>query len=207
MRCAFAIVLLSAIAALAHDDTPPIIIKEPEPRFGVPAKLKIYPQNTAKKVLESAIEAVDKGDYPYLVAHLLDPGFIELKLSDRAKQYEAPLEVELTRLRDFQYANPDRYRPEDRLPLDKKEFAAVIIERSRQKAFKQLALDVEQKLRDDPQSLKDMKKILRGGTFSDEGAGAKAVNPQVKESALYFKKIGDRWFLENRQADETKKEP
>jgi hypothetical protein len=207
MRCAFAIALLSAVAVLADDETPPLITKEPEPRFGIPAKLKIFPQNTAKKVLESAIEAVDKGDYAYLVAHLLDPGFIELKLTDRAKQYEAPLEVDLTRLLDFQYANPDRYRPEDRLPLDKKEFAAVIIERSRQKAFKQLALDVEQKLRDDPQSLKDMKKILRAGTFTDEGAGAKAVNPQVKESALYFKKIGDRWFLENRQADETKKEP
>jgi hypothetical protein len=66
---------------------------------------------------------------------------------------------------------------------------------------------VEQKMRDDPQALKDMKKILRAGTFSDEGAGAKATNPAVKDSAIYFKKIGDRWYLENRQADETKKEP
>jgi hypothetical protein len=207
MRITFACILLSGLAVLADDDTPPIIIKEPEPRFGVQAKIKVYPQTTAKKALESAVEACDKGDYAYLIAHLLDPGFVELRITDRAKQYEAPLEVEMTRLRDFQYANPDRYKIEDRLPLEKKQFLTAIIERSRDKAFKQLVRDVEQKMRDDPQALKDMKKILRAGTFSDEGAGAKATNPVVKDSAIYFKKIGDRWYLENRQADETKKEP
>jgi hypothetical protein len=206
MRFTFALVLLSGLVALADDNTP-IIVKEPEPRFGVPAKVKTYPQSTAKKALESAIEACDKGDYAYLLAHLLDPGFVEIRVTDRAKQYEAPLEVEMTRLRDYQYANPDRFKIEDRLPLEKKEFQAALIGRSREKAFKQLVRDVEQKMRDDPQALKDMKKILRAGTFSDEGAGAKATNPAVKDSALYFKKIGDRWFLENRQADETRKEP
>jgi hypothetical protein len=62
-------------------------------------------------------------------------------------------------------------------------------------------------MRDDPQSFRDMKKILRDGTFTDEGAGTKAVHPIVMDSALFFKKIGDRWFLENRQAEEPKKEP
>jgi hypothetical protein len=207
MRLAFALVLVSGIAALADDEVPVIIPKDPEPRFGVPAKLKVYPQTTAKKVLESAIEACDKGDYSYLLAHLLDPGFVELKLTDRARQMEATVEIELSRLRDYQYANPDRFAPQDRFPLDKKQFAAVIIERSRERAFKQLIRDVDQKLLDDPQALKDMKKILRAGTFAEEGAGIKATNPLVKDSALYFKKIGDRWFIENRQAEEVKKEP
>jgi hypothetical protein len=206
MRFAFALVLLSGIIVLADDETPQLILKEPEPRYGVAAKLKIYPQTTAKKALESAIDACDKGDYAYLLAHLLDPGFVEVRLTERAKQFEAQVEIDLSRLRDFQYANPDRFKPEDRLPLDKKKFAAVIVEQSRERAFKQLIRDVEQKLRDDPQSLKDMKKILRG-TFTDEGGGVKAVNPTVKDSALYFKKIGDRWYIENRQADDAKKEP
>lgn len=206
MRYAFLFVLL-ACATLLADDTPPLIVKEPEPRFGVPAKIKVYPQTSPKKTLESVVEACDKGDYAYLLAHLLDPGFVELRLTDRAKKYEAPVEIELTRLRDFQYANPDRFPPGDRLPLDKPKFAAAIIERSREKAFKQLISDIEQKLRDDPQALRDMKKIARGGTFADEGAGAKATSPLVKDNAIYFKKIGDRWFIENRQADETKKEP
>lgn len=207
MRLAFALVLLSGLTALADDDTPPIIVKEPEPRFGVLAKLKVYPQSTPKKALGSVIDACDKGDFAYLLAHLLDPGFVELRLNERAKHFEATVEVELARLRDYQYSNLDRFPPEVRIPTDRKLFAAAVIEKSRERAFKQLLRDVDQKLRDDPLALNDMKKILRAGTFSDEGAGVKATNPVVKFSAIYFKKIGDRWFMENRQADDTKKEP
>jgi hypothetical protein len=207
MRLAFTIILLSGFAALADDEPPFVIPKDPEPRFGVSAKLKVYPQKTAKKALESAVEACEKNDYSYLIAHLLDPAFVELRIADRSKQIEAPAELELARLRDYQYANPDRFSPADRLPLDKQKFLAAVIALSRERAFKQLRSDVELKLRDDPQALKDMKKILRDGTFTDEGGGAKAVHPTVPDRVLYFKKIGDRWFLENRQTEEPKKEP
>ena len=88
-----------------------------------------------------------------------------------------------------------------------RELLAAVVEKSRERAFKQLIRDVDQKMRDDPQSLKDMKKFLRDGTFTDEGGGVKVVNPTVMDRALFFKKIGDRWFLENRQAEEPKKEP
>ena len=207
MRLVFALVLLSGFAALADDDLPPIIPKDPEPRFGVTAKLKVYPQTTPKKTLQSAIEACEKNDYAYLIAHLLDPAFVELRIVDRAKQFEAPVDIELSRLRDYQYANPDRFPLQDRLPLDKPQFHAVVVARSREHAFKQLQRDAGQKILDDPQSLKDMKRILRDGTFADEGAVVKADHITLKDRALYFKRIGDRWFLQNRETDEPKKEP
>lgn len=206
MRLTFSLVLLMGCIAFADTQQPPV--PDPNVRFGVPVKLKAYPQDTARKALASAIEACDKPDIAYLLAHLLDPGFVELRLGDRAKQFEAPVELELTKQRIFQNANPDKFRPEERLPNDRTKFNELIVERSRERAFKQLARDVEQKLLDDPQSLRDMRKILRDGTFTDEpGGGAKAVHPDVKGRALYFKKIGDRWFLENRQEDAPKKPP
>jgi hypothetical protein len=204
MRLAFSLALLLGLAAFAHTQQPPAAL---EPRFGISPKLKVYPQETAKKALASAVEACDKPDIPYLLAHLLDPGFVELRLGDRAKQFEAAVELELANLRDFQNANPDKFRPEDRIPNDRVKFNEMILQRSRERAFKQLVRDVEQKLLDDPQSLKDMKKILRDGTFTDEPGGGKAVHPDVKDRALYFKKIGERWFLENRQEDTPKKGP
>lgn len=206
MRLAIATLLLVGMAALAQEPPPPIIPKEPPPRFSVSSKSKAYPQTTAKRVLESAIEAIEKNDFPYLVAHLLDPAFVDLRVAERGKQFEPAAEVELTRLRDFQYANPDRFAPADRVPLDRVQFQAVVIARGREKAFRQLTRDVEEKLRDDPQTLRDLKKILRDGAFSDEGAGAKAVHPAVKDRSLYFKRIGDRWFLENRLGDDARKE-
>jgi hypothetical protein len=208
MRFVFALSLTVTAAALARTQPPPKEVTATlEPRFGIPVKIKTYPQDTAKKALASAVEAVEKADTSYLIAHLLDPGFVELRLSDRARQYEAAVELELARLRDFQIMNPDKFQPEDRVPLDRAKFNALIIERSRERAFRQLIRDVDEKLLNDPHALKDMKKILRDGTVADEPGGAKATHPDVKDRALYFKKIGERWFLENRQEEAPKTGP
>lgn len=209
MRLFFAFSLIVTSAAIARTQPPPKAVDTtPKPYFGVPVKLKAYPQSTAKKSLASGIEALEKGETSYLVAHLLDREFVELRLSDRAKQFEAAVELELAQLRDFQIRNRDTILPEDRLPTDRAAFNNLIIERSRERAFRQLARDIEEKLLNDPQSLRDMKKILRDGTITDEPGGARASHPDVRDRALYFKKVGDRWFLENRQEElPRKKDP
>jgi translation elongation factor EF-Ts len=104
--------------------------------------MKVYPQSTAKRALASAIAAVQSGDTAYLVAHLMDPGFVDFRLADRAKQYEAEVEVALSRLRATQIRNPDKYAPAERLPTDRAKFAALIVEQSRERAFKQLVRDI-----------------------------------------------------------------
>lgn len=202
MRLVFALALLAGSVALARSAQPdPDAQKPPDPRFGVQPKLKIYPQTTAKKALASAIEAIEKPETAYLLAHLLDPGFVEFRLADRAKTFDAANEVSLTQLRDIQIKNPDRFKPEDRVPADRAQFKALIVSRSREQAFKQLVRDVEEKFLDDPQALKDMKKLWRDGAFVDTETGAKVSHPDIKDRALYFRKIGDRWFLENRLED------
>jgi hypothetical protein len=200
MRLLFALALLVATTTLAFTQPPPKPIdKTPRPRYGVAVKLKTYPQDTPRKALVSAVEAVEKGDTAYLVAHLLDPGFVDLRAGDRAKQFEVNVELELSRQRDFQLANRDKFAPEDRLPADREKFEALIQERSRQLAFRQLIRDVEEKLLNDPQAMRDLRKIMRDGTFTDEPGGARAAHPDVKNKVLYLKKIDDRYFLENRQ--------
>ncbi len=210
MRLAFSIALLAGVASLAaaQDPKDPEEVKPPEVRFGVAPKLKAYPQDSAKKALASSLRAVENADVPYLVAHLLDPAFVETRLAERAKQYEPEVELELARQRDFQLRNKDKFRPEDRLPLDRKQFAALVTQQSREQAFRQLVRDVQQKLLDDPQSVKDLRKILTDGTFADTETGAKATHPDVKDRALVFRKAEGRWFLENRQEElPPKKEP
>jgi hypothetical protein len=208
MRLILAFVFLAASATLARTQPPPKEIdKTPQPRFGVPFKGKTYPQDTPKKALASAVDAVEKGDTAYLVAHLLDPGFVDLRLADRAKQFEPDVELALTRQRDFQLANRDKFPPEDRLPSDRAKFETVIQDRSRQQAFRQLIRDVEDKLLNDPQAMRDLRKILRDGALTEEPGGVRATHPDVKNRVLYLRKLGDRYFLENRQEDTPKKEP
>ena len=56
----------------------------------------------------------------------------------------------------------------------------------------------EEKLLDDPQVLRDLKKMFRGGMVEDTPTGAKMTHPDIKDRALYFRKIGERWYLEHR---------
>ncbi len=208
MRPLFALLLIVSTATLARTQPPPKPIdKTPKPRFGVPVKLKTYPQDTPRKALISAVEALEKGETAYLIAHLLDPGFVDLRLSERARQLEPNVELTLSQQRDFQLANRARFAPEDRLPTDRAQFEALIQERSRQLAFRQLIRDVEEKLLNDPQALKDLRKIMRDGAFTDEPGGTRATHPDVKDKALFLRKIEDRYFLENRQEETPRKDP
>src|SRR5579883_755094 len=202
MRIAFAVVLLFGVTGLIAAQPP----KEPEPRYNIKPRLKQYPQTSPKEVLKSAVAAIETADYAYLVAQLLDPKFVDDAVAERTKLFEGGTELELARLRDYQRANPNKVTPENRVPLDPKAFREMAALKAREYAFKQLLKDIQQKLADDPQVLKDFRRFLRGGWFVDAAPAGAATHPDIKGRTLYFKKIDTRWYLENRQTEE-KKEP
>ncbi len=203
MRTALAGVVLFCTSALVHAQP----AKDPDPRYGITARPQLHAQNTPKNVLRTALDRIDAGDYSYFIAQVLDPKFTDQMVTDRATGFEAATERELTQLRDFQRANPTKVAPEDRLPLDPKEFRATVEAKARLLGFKQLTKDIEGKLKEDPQALKDMRKLLRDGMFAEADGTASVSHADVKGRSLYFKKIGERWFIENRLAEEPKKEP
>jgi hypothetical protein len=199
MRAAFAVALLLGAGAMAGAQP-----KEPEPRYGVKPRVKVYPQGSPREALRSALLAADRGDYSYLVAQLLDPKFVDGAVSDRAKAFEGNVEAELAKLRDRQRTSPSRVAPEKLVPLDEKEFRAMAAAKARDLGFRQLVRDVTRKLTEDPQTLKDLGRILRDGSFAPTEAAATATHPEVKDRTLFFRNAGGRWFLENRQAEEKK---
>lgn len=229
MRSAFAALVLLGAAALIHGQPPKEAPKEPPkeapkeppkdeefaprpreavPRYGVNPRVKAYPQTTPREALKSAVAAIEKGEFAYLAAHLLDPKFIDDLVAERAKPLEAGVAAEFVRLRDFQRANPSRVADEDRVPQDGPAFTALVTARARERTFRQVARELEQKLSDDPQPLKEMRRVLRAPSpFAEADPVATATLPEIKGRTLYFKRVGDRWFLENRSADEPKKEP
>ena len=199
MRTALAAAILIGAAALTHAQP----AREPPPRYGVKARPKLYPQETPKEALRSALAAAEKGDYKYLVAQLMEPKFVDGAVAERAKATAARAELDLARLRNYQLANRGRIDPEDRLPTDRQAFQSLVAAKAQDLAFQQLVRDVSQKLGEDPQTLRDFRRILAGGAIT-EGDPAAATHPDLKGRTLYLRKVGDRWFLENRQGEEKK---
>lgn len=224
MRSAFAALVLFGTTALLVSAQPPkeapkgapkevpkdedyVAPKEVLPRYGVNPRLKAYPQTSPKDVLRSAVAAIDKGDLAYLAAHLIDSKFVDAEVTERAKPLEAGAAAELVRIRDAQRSNPNVAR-EDRIPPDGPAFKALVTTRAREQAFRSLVKELELKLSEDPQAVKEMRKILRAPSpFAEADPVATATLPEIKGRTLYFKKVDGRWFLENRRAEEPKKEP
>jgi hypothetical protein len=206
-RPVLAAVALLATALLAAAQEAPKVLIEIPPRFGQPARLKTYPQGTAKDALRSAIEAAEKSEYTYLLAHLIDPQFVDNRLAERARQLEPAVEVEFAKLREYQKANPDRVARESRVPDDPVAFKEFAAREARTRALRQIVRDTTDKLADDPQSLKDLRRFLREGTFTDVAGGVRVTLSDVKDRSVFLRQIGDRWFVENRQVEEAKKEP
>jgi hypothetical protein len=208
MRTLCVLTILLGAAGLARtQEGKPKDKGEPPPRFGVPSRLKAYPQATPKQALESVVGAIEKGEVPYLLAHLLDPAFVESRVADRAVQFEPVVQSELITLREFQKKNPDRVSAASRVPDDAEGFRAMVTAQARDRAFRQFVRDVQDKLSDDPENLKDLRRFLRAGTFNESGDAARVGLPDVKDRAVYIKKIGERWFVEDRQTEEKAPEP
>jgi len=208
MRTVLALALLGLAAPsppAAPAQEKPKLPDEVPPRFGLPYRPKAYPQATPKQALDSVVEAADRGEVGYLVAHLLDPAFVDARVADRGRQYEPAVEAELAKVRDFQRKNPADVPAEARLPDDPARFQARVAADARARAFAQLVRDAGAKFADDPESLKDLRRFARGGTFPDPAApdlAAKVGLPDLKDRAVFLKKIGDRWFVENKQAED-----
>lgn len=205
MRIPLTVALLLGAATLAEGLQPPPTDPDKVPlRFGLRYRPKAYPQDTPKHALESVIEAVDQADYGYLVAHLLNPAFVDARVADRARQIEPVVEAELLKLREFQRANPDRVDPESRVPRDPVAFRAFVAERSRDRSYRQILRDVQERLADDLEVMKDLRRFARQGTYAESGAETRVGLPDTKDRSIFLKKVGNRWFMENRQTEDAK---
>lgn len=201
MRRLFAFAGLVGLVSLAAAQ-PPAEVKV-EPRFGVPGNPRVFPQTDPKAALASAIKAVEAGRFDYLVAHLLDEKFVEDRIDDRAKLLAPDAEADLRALRQRQQQDT-RLDKREQLPTEPTAFAERVKAEARARAFRQVVRDVRDKMTEDPQLLKELRRFLREGDFAVEGNAARAGLKDVKDRQVFLKKAGDRWFVENRQQPEGK---
>ena len=169
---------LGLAAAAAAQDVPR--------RFGILHNPDLYRQGTPTETLRSALGAIGRERYDYLAAHLLDPDWVDARLAVNQPYFE-------------RVAGEQIVATAAGAQLKGPALQARVTEVGTRLNFQDLTGNIRRKLADEPDHLKDMRRFLRDGEVKTSGDSAAIVLKDVKDRALYFKKVKDRWFLENRK--------
>jgi hypothetical protein len=168
--------LVLAAAAAAQDVAP---------RYDILPNPDLYRQDTPQEALRAALGAVARDRYDYLAAHLLDPDWVDARLAAHQAYFERVGGEQVV-------ATAAGAR------LRQAELNARVKEVGTRLNFRHFTGVIRAKVADDPSHLKDLRRFLRDAEFQVAGDTATARVKDVKDRALYFKKVKDRWFLENR---------
>lgn len=71
--------------------------------------------------------------------------------------------------------------------------------------FEELVRETSRKLADNPAAAKELGRFLKEGEWEGGDTTATVKLKDVKDRQVFFRKIGRRWFLENRQKPEPAK--
>jgi hypothetical protein len=160
----------------------------PQPRFDVLPNLDTYPQDTPQKTLAAVLAAFDRDRFDYVVAHLLDPEFVDARLGANQSYFE--------RVAGEQVAQTGAGTA-----LRGPDLETRIRQVGLRLNVQDLVRQIRRKLADQPDHLRDLRRFARDGQVQASGETAAITLPDAKDRAVYFKKVGDRWFLENRKDD------
>lgn len=161
---------------------------DPKQLFGIFLNSDLYPQKTPKDALESAIGAIERDRIEYLIAHLLDPTLVADRMQGMTPYFE-------------KIASEQISSTGQGMNLRGAELQTRVRDRAVELNFKAFSALVREKLKDEPANLKEMKLFLSDGVFTDDGTNGKVTHKGFKDKALYFKKVGERWFIENRKEE------
>ncbi|HEX3148510.1 MAG TPA: hypothetical protein VHR66_10525 [Gemmataceae bacterium] len=164
------------------------------PRFEILHNPDLYLQETPQQTLASVIIAVGRERYDYLAAHLLDPAMIDARLATNQAYFERVSGEQIVST-----AAGAALRPAD-LEIRVREVAT-------RANFQNLTAQIGRKMVDEPDNFRDLKRFAREGQFQVAGETATVTIKDVKDKALYFKKVGNRWFMDNRKEDAAPSPP
>jgi len=181
MRPLFALVAsIVFAAAVSAQDIPS--------RFEVLYNPDLYKQDTPQDTVNSILGAIERGRFDYIVAHLLDPDFVDNRLATTRNYFE--------RVAAEQVAGSA-----GGATLKGAELENRIRDVGLRLNVADLADRIRKKLVDEPANIRDLKRFARDGQFQTSADTGSATLKDVKDRALYFKNVKGRWYMENRKEE------
>lgn len=227
MRITFTLAVLAAVGSVASaEELKGITI---QPRHGVEASPEFYPQGTPKEALGTAARLLEKQRYAYLLAHVIDPAFVDGEVAARAKGLEAAVEKQLAAVRAEQKRNLPADTPAEKvIASDPPTFAQQVRAEAERQAFAELVKAMQENLGEFPEHVNQLLAVARDGAIAENGPAATAEAKTVPGKKVFLKQgpvaalkevkvIVDkqpatrfdpvtvqRWFVEDRQKDAAK---
>lgn len=180
MRSTFTAVAL-LVSAVGAAGQPPVT------RFDLRYNPELYHQDTPAETLKSVLGAVDRNRHDYLTAHLIDPAFVDARLEATFQFHEKAAGEKIAS------TAAGRALRGEQLSIRLREVTTRL-------AFDRLLEQVRTTLDDDPTLVRDLRKMAREGEVAEAGETATISHKDVKDRTIHLKRIGGRWYLENRQA-------
>jgi hypothetical protein len=69
-------------------------------------------------------------------------------------------------------------------------------------SFDEFVKEASTKIADNPSGVKELEQFLQSGEWEETGNSASVKLKDFKDRQVFFRKVGDRWFMENKQKAE-----
>lgn len=194
-----AMMMVMTITALSQAQPP--VVTNPAPRFNVLFNERFFSQATPKETLAAVVKAAELGQFDYIAAYLLDEAEADALISSRATDVQAATENDLRIRRQQERSDPFRPAVENPLPIEPKAFEERVRQEATRRGFEQLVRDIRERFAEDPAHIRELQNFLRNGEVASADTTARVTLKADKGREMFFKKVGNRWFIENRVKD------
>ena len=120
---------------------------------------------------------------------------------ERAKQIERDVELDVRTKQIQQREKPANVTQLEQIPNEPEAFAEFVKQEAKIRGYRLVVKDLADKFSADTSIAKELRKFLREGDFTVDGETAKVTLKDVKDRGVFFKKAGERWFVEDRQIE------
>jgi hypothetical protein len=193
-----ALIVMIAMAGTVMAQPRPAEVANPAPRFNVLFNDRFYQQATPQLALEAVIKAARLKQYDYMAAYLFETAAADAAIAARAATFTAATESDLRAARRAEKADPFKPAVDNPLPVDPRAFAERVNAEATVRGFAKVVSEIRERFEDDPSHNRDLQFFLRNGELAIQDTTAKLSVATIKDRAIYFKKIGTKWFVEDR---------
>lgn len=160
-------------------------------RYNIEVNMVNYPQKSPQDAMKSVSKAIFNGRYDYLLAHLVDPKWVDGRVAEYRNLANPRAEL--------QKEDEDIARE-----TDKKEKKRKIIEKEAKDkartvvAFNRLVGETKKSLEEDPVLMKELRLFARDAEWDTADDKATGTMKNVTPRKVFFQKKDERWFMEEK---------